>query len=33
MDMLALAWYHLTFGLGLVGVVVFYIMYRKAENQ
>ena len=32
-SMLALGWYHIVLAIGLVGVIVFYILYRKGMNQ
>lgn len=31
--LLAMAWYKIVLALGLVGVIVFYILYRRSENQ
>ncbi len=25
------AWYHVVFGLGLIGTIVFYVMYRRSQ--
>ncbi|GEM_PF-1627700 len=31
--LLAVAWYHILLAIGLVGVIVFYSLYRRNQNQ
>jgi len=31
-NMLAVAWYHIVLVIGLIGVIVFYVWYRREQG-